>query len=164
MAIYLRAHKPLRAKLPTVQFQRRASGAEKLGSPQENAPVFVAAREAVRKKQRGLIAPLAAIESIEAATMLPFDKGYEVEQQLFTRCLLSDQSKALIHVFFAERQVGKIPDIPKETPLIPVGRAGVVGAGTMGGGIAMVLANAGIPVLVREADLVALGRGVATIR
>jgi 3-hydroxyacyl-CoA dehydrogenase len=137
---------------------------EKLGTAEENAPIFAAAREAARKKQRGLTAPLAAIESIEAAVKLPFDKGCDVEQKLFAECLYSDQSKALIHVFFGEREVAKIPDIPKETPLIPVNSAAVVGAGTMGGGIAMVLANAGISVLLKEADQAALDRGIATIQ
>jgi 3-hydroxyacyl-CoA dehydrogenase len=95
---------------------------------------------------------------------LPFEKGCEVEQKLFAECLFSDQSKALIHVFFSEREVAKIPDVPKETPLIPINSAAVVGAGTMGGGIAMVLANAGIPVLLKEADQAALDRGMATIQ
>jgi 3-hydroxyacyl-CoA dehydrogenase len=136
---------------------------EKLGTAEQNAPIFAAARDTARKKQRGLTAPLAAIEAIEAAVKLPFDKGCEVEQKLFAECLFSDQSKALIHVFFGEREVAKIPDVPKETPLIPVNSAAVVGAGTMGGGIAMVLANAGIHVLIKEADQAALDRGIATI-
>ena len=84
--------------------------------------------------------------------------------KLFDECLFSDQSKALIHVFFGEREVAKIPDVPKDTPIIPVTSAAVVGAGTMGGGIAMVLANAGIPVLLKEADQAALDRGLATIQ
>jgi 3-hydroxyacyl-CoA dehydrogenase len=137
---------------------------EKLGTLEQNAPIFAAARETARKKQPGLTAPLAAIESIEAAVKLPFDKGCEVEQKLFAECLFSDQSKALIHVFFGEREVAKIPDIPKETTLIPINSAAVVGAGTMGGGIAMVLANAGISVLLKEADQAALDRGIATIQ
>jgi 3-hydroxyacyl-CoA dehydrogenase len=137
---------------------------KKLGTPEQNAPIFAAARETARKKQRGLTAPLAAIESIEAAVNLPFDKGCEVEQKLFAECLFSDQSKALIHVFFGEREVAKIPDIPKETSLIPINSVAVVGAGTMGGGIAMVLANAGISVLLKEADQSALDRGIATIQ
>jgi len=136
----------------------------KLGTAEENAPIFAAARETALKKQRGLMAPLAAIEAVEAAPKLPFEKGSEVEQKLFADCLFSDQSKALIHVFFGEREVAKIPDVPKETPLIPVNSAAVVGAGTMGGGIAMVLANAGIPVLLKEADQTALDRGIATIK
>jgi 3-hydroxyacyl-CoA dehydrogenase len=135
----------------------------KLGTPEQNAPIFAAARDAVRKKARGLLAPLAAIDAIEAATKLPFEEGCQTEQRLFTECLFSDQSKSLIHVFFGEREVAKIPDIPKETPLIPVKSTAVVGAGTMGGGIAMVLANAGIPVLLKETDQGALDRGLANI-
>jgi 3-hydroxyacyl-CoA dehydrogenase len=137
---------------------------EKLGTAEKNAPIFAAARETARKKQRGLMAPLAAIEAIEAAAKLPFEKGCEVEQKLFAECLFSDQSKALIHVFFGEREVAKIPDVPKETQLIPINSAAIVGAGTMGGGIAMVLANAAIPVLLKEADQAALDHGIATIQ
>jgi 3-hydroxyacyl-CoA dehydrogenase len=137
---------------------------EKLGAAAENATIFSSARETVAKKQRGLLAPAAAITAIEAATTLPFAEGCQVEQKLFTECLFSDQSKALIHVFFSEREVGKIPEVPKETPLIPIKSAAVVGAGTMGGAIAMVLANAGIPVLLKDADQPALDRGLATIQ
>jgi 3-hydroxyacyl-CoA dehydrogenase len=137
---------------------------EKLGTPEENTAVVAAARDAVAKKQRGTIAALAAIDAVEAATTLPFDQGCEREQELFAKCLFSDQSKALIHVFFGEREVAKVPDIPKETPLIPVNRAAVVGAGTMGGGIAMVLANAGIPVLLKDTDQTAMDRGLANIQ
>ncbi len=137
---------------------------EKLGTPADNTPIFSAARETVAKKQRGLLAPVAAITAIEAATTLPFAEGCQVEQKLFTECLFSDQSKALIHVFFSEREVSKIPDVPKDTPLIPIKSAAVVGAGTMGGGIAMVLANAGIPVTLKDADQAALNRGLATIQ
>jgi len=136
----------------------------KLGNAADNAPIFSAAREAVAKKQRGLLAPVAAIDAIEAATKLPFPEGCQAEQTLFTECLFSDQSKSLIHVFFGEREVSKIPDIPKETATIPIKSAAVVGAGTMGGGIAMVLANAGIPVLLKETDQAALDRGLATIK
>jgi 3-hydroxyacyl-CoA dehydrogenase len=137
---------------------------DKLGSADENAAIFAGARENARKKQRGMIAPLAAIDAVEAATKLPFEEGSKLERKLFLDCLFSDQSKALIHVFFGEREVAKIPDIPKETALIPVNTAAVVGAGTMGGGIAMVLANAGIPVLLKEADQAALDKGLANIQ
>ena len=137
---------------------------QKLGTPGQNAPIFAAARESARKKQRNLIAPLAAIDAIEASTKLPFEEGCQAEAKLFIDCLYSDQSKALIHVFFGEREVAKIPDIPKETPAIPVNSATVVGAGTMGGGIAMVFANAGIPVLLKDADQAALDRGLANIQ
>ncbi len=137
---------------------------EKLGAPEENVAIFAAARDAARKKQRGLMAPLAAIDAVEAATRLPFEEGCALERKLFTECLQSDQSKALIHVFFSEREAAKIPDVPKDMPVIPVSRAAVIGAGTMGGGIAMVLANRGIPVLLKEADQAALDRGLANIR
>src|SRR5437763_4558849 len=138
---------------------------DKLGTPEQNAPVFAAARENARKKQRGLLAPLAAIDAVEAATKLPtFEQGCEAERKLFTECLFSDQSKAMIHVFFGEREVAKIPDVPKDTPTSPVNTAAVIGAGTMGGGIAMNFANASIPVLLKETDQAALDRGMATIR
>ena len=137
---------------------------EKLGKPEQNAAIFAAARDAARKKQRGLMAPLAAIDAVEAATKESFEEGCKTERKLFMECLFSDQSKAMIHVFFGDREVAKIPDIPKETPLISVNRAAVVGAGTMGGGIAMVFANAGIPVLLKETDQAALDRGMANIR
>ena len=137
---------------------------EKLGKSEENAAIFAAARDAARKKARGMMAPLAAIDAVEAATKLPFDKGVEAENKLFVECLFSDQSKAMIHVFFGEREVAKVPDVPKETPVIPVNSVAVVGAGTMGGGIAMSFANAGIPVTLKETDQAALDKGLNTIR
>ena len=137
---------------------------EKLGTAEENSRIFAAARETARLKQRGMVAPLAAIDAVEAATRLPFNEGCEVEKKLFTDCLFSEQSKALIHVFFGEREVGKVPDVPKETPTIPVNSVAVVGAGTMGGGIAMVFANASIPVLLKDTDQPALDRGMEVIR
>src|SRR6516225_352725 len=137
---------------------------DKLGAPDQNAPIFATARENARKKQRGQMAPLAANDAVEAATRLPFDEGCQVEQALFAECLVSSQAKALMHVFFAEREVARIPDIPKDMPPTPIKTAGVVGAGTMGGGISMVLANAGIPVLLKEADQAALDRGIAGIQ
>lgn len=136
----------------------------KLGTSTEDAAIFAAARKNARKRQRNLLAPLAAIDAIEAATQFPFEQGCEEEQKLFTKCLYSEQSKALVHVFFGEREVAKIPDVPKETPVIPVNGVGVVGAGTMGGGIAMVFANAGIPVLMKESDQAALERGLGSIQ
>jgi 3-hydroxyacyl-CoA dehydrogenase len=136
----------------------------KLRTPQPMTPIFTAARETVRKKQRGMMAPLAAIDAVEAATKMSFEDGCRVEERLFIECLQSEQSKALIHVFFGEREVAKIRDVPKETPTIPVNNVAVLGAGTMGGGIAMVFANAGIPVLLRETDQPALDRGLANIQ
>ena len=137
---------------------------EKLGTPEQNAPIFAAARDRARKKQRNMTAPLAAIDAIEASVRLPFDEGCQYERKLFMECLFSSQSKSLIHVFFGEREVAKIPDVPKDTPIIPVNSVAVVGAGTMGGGIAMVFANAGIPVVLKEADQAALDRGLANIQ
>src|SRR6266853_586106 len=149
------------APQPALKTRERNS---KLGTPEQNAPIFAAARDAARKKARGMMAPIAAIDAVEAATKLPFDEGVEAERKLFMECLFSDQSKAMIHVFFGEREVAKIPDVPKETPVIPVNSAAVIGAGTMGGGIAMNFANAGIPVLLKETDQAALDRGMNTIR
>lgn len=137
---------------------------DKLGTGEQNAALFAAARETARKKQRGLQAPLAAIDAIEAATKMPFEAGCAEEARLFDQCLYSDQSKALIHVFFAEREVPKIPDVPKETPVRPVNSLAIAGAGTMGSGIAMVFANAGIPVTLKDTEQAALDRGLETIR
>jgi len=137
---------------------------EKLGDPTANAPIFAAVRENARKTRRGQMAPLAAIDGVEAATRLPFADGIAREAELFRVCLFSVQSKALIHAFFGERAVAKIPDIPKGTKTYDIKRAAIVGAGTMGGGIAMNYANAGIPVIVKDTTQDALNRGMATIR
>jgi len=136
---------------------------EKLGDEESNAAVFAAARETAAKKRRGYEAPLAAIEAVEAATKLPFAAGLKREQEIFLRCLYSDQSKAMIHAFFGEREVRKIPGVPKDTPVREIRQAAVVGAGTMGGGIAMNYVNAGIPVLLKETTPEALERGLAMI-
>jgi 3-hydroxyacyl-CoA dehydrogenase len=111
-----------------------------------------------------MTAPLAAIDAVEAATQLPFEEGCKRESELFNQCLFGPQSKALIHAFFGERAVSKIPDIPKDTKIYEIKRAAVIGAGTMGGGIAMAYANAGIPVIVKETAQEALDRGLANIR
>lgn len=148
------------AKRPAPKTRERH---EKLGTAEQNAPIFAAAREKARNKQRGMMAPLAAIDAVEAATTMSFEEGCALEQKRFAECLFSEQSKALIHVFFAEREVAKIPDVPKETSTLPVATAAVVGAGTMGAGIAMVFANAGIPVFLKEVDQAALERGLAGI-
>ncbi|HJZ58039.1 MAG TPA: 3-hydroxyacyl-CoA dehydrogenase NAD-binding domain-containing protein [Gemmataceae bacterium] len=125
---------------------------------------LAAVREAVQKKARGLLAPFKAVEAVEGSATLPFAEGCKRERELFWETLFSDQSKALVHVFFAEREVAKVPGITKDTPRVPIRRAAVVGAGTMGGGIAMTYANAGIPVLLKEVAQDALDRGLATIR
>ena len=110
---------------------------EKLADNAANAAAVAIARESVEKKFRNMLAPVSAIDAVEAATMMSFENGLQEEARLFEQCLFSDQSKALIHVFFGEREVAKIPDIPKDTPVRPVHSVGVVGAGTMGAGIAI---------------------------
>jgi 3-hydroxyacyl-CoA dehydrogenase len=137
---------------------------DKLGDEATNAAVFEAARAQAQKIARGMLAPMAAIDAVEAATKLPFEEGCAREAELFQQCLFSDQSKAMIHVFFGEREVAKIPDVPKDTEVFEIKKAAIIGAGTMGGGIAMNYANAGIPVIVRELTQEALDRGMATIR
>jgi 3-hydroxyacyl-CoA dehydrogenase len=136
---------------------------EKLRDSAGNTAIFALAREQARKTRRGQTAPLAAIDAVEAATRLSFDEGIRREAELFRVCLFSSQSKALIHAFFGERTVSKIPDIPKDTKTYEIRKAAVIGAGTMGGGIAMNYANAGIPVIVKETSQEALGRGMDTI-
>jgi 3-hydroxyacyl-CoA dehydrogenase len=123
-----------------------------------------AVRAALKKTARGLKAPFAAVDAIEAGIRDGFDRGSTRERELFAECVVSTESKALRHLFFAEREVPKVPDVPKDTPTKAIARAAVVGAGTMGGGIAMTYANAGIPVLLKDVDQAALERGLATIR
>src|SRR5499427_1310175 len=137
---------------------------DKLGDAQSNAPIFAFARNAAAKKARGQLAPFKAIDAVEAATTLSYEEGCQKEAEYFRECLFSPQSKALIHVFFGERAVSKVPDVPKETPAKEIESAAIIGSGTMGGGIAMAYANAGIPVLLKEIEQAALDRGLATIR
>jgi 3-hydroxyacyl-CoA dehydrogenase len=137
---------------------------DKLGDEATNAAIFEAARAQAKKAARGMMAPIAAIDAVEAATKLPFEEGCAREAELFKECLFSDQSKAMIHVFFGEREVAKIPDVSKDTEVFEIKKAAIIGAGTMGGGIAMNYANAGIPVILREVTQEALDRGMATIR
>jgi 3-hydroxyacyl-CoA dehydrogenase len=125
---------------------------------------FVEFRKANARKFRGFEAPEACIQAVEAAFALPFDDGLKRERELFMQLVTSDQSRAQRHAFFAEREVARIPDVPADTPILPIAKAGVVGAGTMGGGIAMNFLNAGIPTTIVETQQAALDRGVATIR
>jgi 3-hydroxyacyl-CoA dehydrogenase len=144
-----------------ISFARDANGSRKT----RDLPVTPADLSEVRRKLRGnLMAPTAALDAVEAAMTLPFVDGIRHEAEIFDRCLHSDQCKALIHAFFAERAVAKIPDIPKDMALYTIRSAGVIGAGTMGGGIAMALTNAGIPVRLKDTAPAALDRGIATIR
>jgi 3-hydroxyacyl-CoA dehydrogenase len=123
-----------------------------------------AVRAATAKRSRDLLAPRKASDAVELSATLPFEEGIKKERELFRECLYSDQSKALIHAFFGERAVAKVPGLPKDTAVSPIRRAAVVGAGTMGGGITMAYANAGLPVLLKEVSQEALDRGLATIR
>jgi 3-hydroxyacyl-CoA dehydrogenase len=123
-----------------------------------------AMRASLGKTARGMTAPFAVVNAIEAGLTLPFDEGSVRERELFADCVVSSESKALRHLFFAERDVAKVPDIPRDTPTTAIRRAAVIGAGTMGGGIAMTYANAGIPVLLKDVDAAALDRGLGTIR
>ena len=139
---------------------RKARDLEPAGSPAD----FEAARAGLRKSARGARAPWAAVEAIEAGAALGFEAGCEREIELFAECVLSQQSRHMIRLFFAEREAAKAPGVTRKTPAAEIRRAAVVGAGTMGGGIAMAYANAGIPVLLKEADQAALDRGLAVIR
>ena len=126
--------------------------------------VFDDFRAANAKKFRGFEAPEAIIQCIEAAVALDFDGGMERERELFTGLVSGQQSAAQRYVFFAERQVWKIPDVPKDTEVIPVAKVGVIGAGTMGGGITMNFVNAGIPVTIVETSQEALDRGLGVVK
>ena len=136
---------------------------QKLGTLESNASVLAAGREQARKTRRNMTAPLAVIDAIEAAVTMPFDEGCKREREIIQQCLASDQSRALIHAFFAERAAARIPGISKDTRTYKIRKAAVIGAGTMGGGIAMACANAGIPVLIMDTEQAALDRGLATV-
>ena len=125
--------------------------------------VFAATRERLERRARGQRAPVACLECVELALELPFDEGIRRERAIFEECMASAESRALRHVFFAERAVRKVPGIDKETPVRAIESAAVVGAGTMGRGIAMCFANAGIPVRLMDSDPQALERALAAI-
>jgi len=137
---------------------------DNLGSAAGNAALFAAGRAQAGKIRRNQTAPLAALEALEAATTLPFEEGCKKEREIVRRVLAGDQAKAMIHIFFAERAVARVPGISKNTATYPISNVGIIGAGTMGGGIAMACANAGISVLLKETEQAALDRGMATIR
>ncbi len=122
------------------------------------------ARNTVRAVAAQFPAPLKCVDAVAAAVSKPFDEGLHFERQLFLELVQTSESKALRHAFFAERAASKIPDVPGDTVLRPIRSAAVIGAGTMGGGIAMNFANAGIPVTMLETKQEALDKGLATIR
>ena len=121
-------------------------------------------RDEVAKASRGYPAPLEIVACAEAAVTKPFDEGRKFERERFAHLVQTTESAALRHAFFAERQTTKIPDVPEDTPTRPVKKAAVIGAGTMGGGIAMSFANVGIPVTITDTTREALDRGLQRIR
>ena len=144
------------------QGARRAS--QLIASIDQPEAFFAAARERIGKAWRGYPAPLAIAACVEAATNLPFAKGVAFERQQFEKLVKTDESRALRHLFFAERLVSKIPDVPEDTPTREIKSAALIGAGTMGGGIAMNFANAGIRVKMLELNQEALDKGLGIVR
>ncbi|HUQ29302.1 MAG TPA: 3-hydroxyacyl-CoA dehydrogenase NAD-binding domain-containing protein [Usitatibacter sp.] len=130
-----------------------------------NAQAFLQfARNTVGAMAKNYPAPLKCIDAVAASVDKPFDEGLAVERELFTQLLMGPESQAMRHAFFAERAASKIPDVPEDTPKRKLEKVAVIGAGTMGGGIAMNFLNAGIPVTILETKQEALDRGLATIR
>ncbi len=126
--------------------------------------IFEKIAKAHARKNRGFEAWTRALDAVRDAVELPIDQGLTRERAAFMDLLVSDQSKAQRHVFFAERQVWKIADIPDATPTLPIKKIGMIGAGTMGGGISMNFLNAGLPVTIVETAQAALDRGLGVIR
>ncbi len=137
--------------------------------PSESMPggidvYFAAARAQVSKQAKGLKAPLSCVDALEAAVKQTFAQGMKTERSIFMDLLNGVESKAMRHFFFAERSASKIPGLPDKLPLRPIQSAAVIGAGTMGGGIAMNFVNVGIPVKLLETTQAALDKGLAIIR
>jgi 3-hydroxyacyl-CoA dehydrogenase len=137
---------------------------DKLAAARGKPEIFAGFRKANAKKFRGFLAPEYNIQAIEAAVDKPFDDGLAIERKLFIELMTGTQSAAQRYVFFAERAVWKIPDVPDDTPTIPIKRVGIIGAGTMGGGIAMNFANIGVPITIVETKQDALDRGLGVVR
>ena len=137
---------------------------EKLAEAKADPGVFDAMRKSIARRARNQKAPFHCIAAVEAACSMPFDDGARRERELFDELENSPEARALRYAFFAEREVAKLPDIPRETPLRPIKTAAIVGAGTMGSGIAMSFAEFGFPVKLLEASQDALDRGLARIR
>jgi 3-hydroxyacyl-CoA dehydrogenase len=143
---------------------RRISAMTVTGDPTENKKLIDDYRAKLQKTARGLLAPFHCLESVANAVSLPFDQGWKHEAEISRIAMASNESRSLVHAFFAERQVTKIPDIPADIALRPINKAAIIGAGTMGGGIAMSFANAGMPVTVIEVSQDNLGKGLARIK
>ncbi|MBB3196460.1 3-hydroxyacyl-CoA dehydrogenase NAD-binding domain-containing protein [Roseateles terrae] len=125
---------------------------------------FQFARNTVQAMSKHFPAPLQCVEAVSAAVSQRFEDGMKAEREAFAQLMLTPESKALRHAFFAERAAAKIPDVPEDTPLRAIQKVAIIGAGTMGGGIAMNFLNAGIPVTLLEMKIEALDRGIETIR
>jgi 3-hydroxyacyl-CoA dehydrogenase len=136
---------------------------DKLAPARSDPTAYDAIVAKYAKRGRNLAAPAAVIEAVRGAFTLPFDEGLKREGMAFLELVNNDQSKAQRHVFFAEREAAKVPDLPPGTKPREIKRVGVIGAGTMGGGIAMSFANAGIPVTIVEENEAALARGLDTV-
>jgi 3-hydroxyacyl-CoA dehydrogenase len=137
---------------------------EKLGAARARPDPMAAVRKDLARRARGQVAPQRAVDAIELTLTTPFEDALAREREFFIELVPTPQSKGSIHSFFAERQVARIPDVPDDTPVRPIARAAVLGAGTMGGGIAMCFANAGIPVQMIETTQEALTRGIDIVR
>jgi 3-hydroxyacyl-CoA dehydrogenase len=125
---------------------------------------FQFARNMVKGMAKGFPAPIKCVDAVEMATQRKFDEGMRLEREIFTNLMFTPESKALRHIFMAERAASKIPDVPADTPQREIKSVAVIGAGTMGGGISMNFLNAGIPVKILEMKQEAIDRGIATIR
>jgi len=137
---------------------------DKLEEARNDPDLFANFRKSIARKTRGFLAPEANVKTIEAAVSLDFEAGLRRERELFAELMSGPQSAAQQYYFFAERAANKIPDVPRDTPQLDISTCGVLGAGTMGGGIAMNFANAGIPVTIVERDQESLDRGLAVVR
>jgi 3-hydroxyacyl-CoA dehydrogenase len=137
---------------------------DKLAAVRGKPEVFANFRKSIARQTRGFRAPENIVKAVEAAVSLPFAEGLKRERELFAELLTSPESKAQRYFFFAEREAAKIPDVPADTPVKDIKKAAVIGAGTMGGGIAMNFANVGIPVTVVEVAQDALDRGLGVVR
>ena len=137
---------------------------DKIEAARGKPEIFEKIRRDNARKYRGFEAWKAALRALQAAVDLPFDEGMKVEREAFLALVPSEQSRAQRYVFFAERKVWKVADVPDDTPMLPIKKVGVLGAGTMGGGISMNFLNAGIPVSIVETAQAALDRGIGTIR
>src|SRR3990170_4131024 len=137
---------------------------DKTGAVRGTPEVFAEFRKSVARQTRGFRAPENCIKAVEAAVALPFEEGLKRERELFLELMSSAESKAQRYIFFAEREAAKVPDVPPDTPTLTITKAAVLGAGTMGGGIAMNFASVGIPVTVVEVNREALDRGLGVVR